>query len=140
MKFEKEHYYKLCRVNRDGLLLSFAVRGDFSHQYAVGKLTRALPGTVGLFVFKNRKGVKELDFIKMKKDSDYKLLECRVLGPVLPIKRLYTYKIDVNLDWEFDKQMSRKKRIKLIEAHMTHRQQELPMCSVLAVYPICVVS
>ena len=133
MKFEEKHYYKVCSISTEQKTYqSYAVSGQFAKEYAIGKVTRPIPGTVGLFVLGNYKDAIELRY----HNCSCAIFKCRVKGPVLSIKRLFTTTMFPSSTWLFDKKMSRQRRIKIAEARSTHSIQQVQMYAVSAVEPI----
>ena len=85
--YKKAVCYKWCRISPDGKYTSLFTPDSFTLNYAVGKITHPIKGSLGLFVFDDLNAS-----IKYKPPwsawNELVLLECRVQGPAYEIHRV----------------------------------------------------
>ena len=138
MKFEEKTYYKLCHHSQiSGNSYSYSTPCDnFRLQYNLRKITRPIPGTIGIFVFDTLKNVYTYGKAFDDNRSFVKIFECRVKGPVLHTQLVQSI-ISCEQYWIHPKKTSRSERLVALRKQSIHgfmvRRAPLGTYSVAAV-------
>ena len=121
MKFEQQIYYKLFTLvgGSNGIdRISYACRpgSPFRLDYSINKITRSIPGSMGIFVFDTRDNARRF----VKYGSACRAFKCLIKGPVIKVDHLMGFQLWGNDDGvnnykkyvDADKKCSRAQRIK----------------------------
>ena len=120
--FEQKLFYKVCyiygRANRLEVFVSASILvGGFRRQYRIGKRTKAMPGSLGLFVFSEKEDAMRFAGDPSGKtmaqlSPQFALFSCRVLGPVIPVSHV----LGGGATWLFNKSSRRAQRCSFVKS------------------------
>ena len=151
-KFEKEIYYKTCHKNKKHGYVSishpFSGTDLFCLRYKLNKVTKTVPGSLGLFVFDSLESVYKFSGSTMLNYNNV-VLRCYVKGPVNPVNALWylfrehlaAYLLDLRRQsgWSRKRRLEHVKRIRISCMKRTF-QAPANTFSVAAVKPFEVIS
>ena len=137
MKFEQKTYFKLCTRSNNKLLSCF-IKGRFQLEYSLNKLTRPIPGSLGILVFDTIYNLKYFQRTYFVHVTGFSILECLVQGPVVPVSRLIHLAQDIYLTTVTHgvKRMNRARRVRLLTNWGVTSPAPLGTLSVGSVKPI----
>ena len=86
MKFEEKVYYKIfSRVGLNYVSWSWLQPSPFYLHYSLNKITRSVPGSIGILVFDTLRSVYKFN------PMEHRALKCLVKGPVIKVDHVINF-------------------------------------------------